>query len=360
MSISSFKDPWFSTKTLPDGQHNITFEALPDGFVIDYMAITPGNDTILIGKQLIVDDTDPSLTYTGQWVRNTTAAIPVRSDWGDLLGPGLSKYNATSFGGGFHETEDPQASVNFTFIGSSVSVYGFYDFKYPSLPATFTIDGNNDFINFHLSDYLEQASFLWFESSGLLPGSHILSVTFKDPSSSIQNPGGRFTLDYIVYTPSFPSLAKQGDPTSVTSSSFQSPSSTRQISLPTATTSSHSVSTAVLIGAPIATIVGILLVACLVYFFRRWTVNKKIRAMARLAPDPYLNVPNSSLVYGEPLIVPAVEFRKGLQPAAYGRTGEASLTILGMNITHCEQMWRNNSLQIDFRTGNNRYLLLKS
>lgn len=128
MSISSFQDPWFSTKILPDSQHNVTFETLPDGFVIDYMAITPGNDTFLVGEQLIVDDADTSLTYTGQWIRNTTTTIPVRSNWGTLLGPGLSAYNATSFGGGFQETEDPHASFNFTFIGTFhlIPSYMFY------------------------------------------------------------------------------------------------------------------------------------------------------------------------------------------------------------------------------------------
>lgn len=210
-------------------------------------------------------------------------------------------------------------------------MYGFYDFKYPSLPATFTIDGESDTAKSYFSGYLEQANYLWFESDGLFPGSHVLSVTFDHPSSGIPNRGGRFTLDYIIYTPSFSSLETQGDSTSVVSSSIGTQLSSRQISSPTTTAVSHSESTAVLIGAPIGTIFGVLVVACLVYLFRRRIINKKIQAIARLAPDPYRNVSNSSQISGEPLIVPTVESRKGVQSSVQRRTSEASSTFPGMD-----------------------------
>ncbi|KAG6902691.1 hypothetical protein C0995_012831 [Termitomyces sp. Mi166 len=314
MPISSFKDPWFSTRTLPYGQHNITFEELPDGFVIDYMTIIPDNDTTLVERQLVVDDTDPALVYIGQWTRNITTTLPVQSDW-ELLGPDSSIYNATSFGGGFQETEDPRASVKFTFIGalplitSHNSLKMFVGTRHIYKCVTFTIDGKDQDTEFGFNSYLTQANYLWSESAGLPPGNHVLAITFGDPFSTSDSRGGRFTLDYIIYTPSFSSLATQGDPISAVSSSIQTPLSTRQIGFPTTGTSSaisHSEDNSVLIGALVGTVVGILLVAFLVFVFRRRIATKKNQTTSRLVPDPYRGVPNSaaaSLISQDPHIV---------------------------------------------------------
>ncbi|KAG6902690.1 hypothetical protein C0995_012830 [Termitomyces sp. Mi166 len=313
MSISSFQDPWFSTKTLPDGQHDVTFENLPGGFVIDYMTITPSNDTFLIGKQLIVDDTDPSLIYSGQWTRNTTTLL-INPDFN----PESSTYNATSFGGDFLETGDQKASVKFTFTvtssknrssvpGTSVGVYGFYDSKYTPLFSTFDIDGVNQGSNYGFSDYLAQAHYPWFESGpSLSPGSHVLTITFDNPLSISLGPGGRFTLDYIIYTSSFSSLAAQAK-------------------------SNHSNKRSILIGAIVGSVVGILLVACLVFMLRKKLIARRISANARLAPEPFRNDPNSTAIPPDtqgPHTVPIIESRKGAQLATQGgNTGEGVLDI---------------------------------
>ncbi|KAG6888513.1 hypothetical protein C0995_007756 [Termitomyces sp. Mi166 len=258
--IAPNTDPWFSTKTLPDAQHNVAFlKSFP--FSLDFIAITPGNDTSLVGKQLIVDDSHPSLAYTGWWTRNTSAQnMP------------FTGYNVP-FGGGFQLTQDVQASATFTFVaGTSVKVYGLSFQDPPPLYPIFNLDGHSQP---RLNDATKtQTNFLWFSHDDLSPGSHVLTIEF-DPALS--RPGGVFALDYVLYSPSFPSIASQGNYTGVTAGATTSPGQSPTGLPSSSSTNSDHDSKAVLIGAPVGAVVGTLVLACLIFVFR-----KKI--FSRLAP----------------------------------------------------------------------------
>ncbi|KAG6877116.1 hypothetical protein C0992_010811 [Termitomyces sp. T32_za158] len=250
-----------------DGQHNVTFESLPQGFIIDFMVITASVDTYLLGKQLIVDGNDPSINRTGNWNENTTIlSITPESSSFDK---NPSTYHATSFGGSFQETQDEQASVKMTFTGTSISVYGYYDILFVPVAATFTIDGENQLSNFGLSTNLMQANYPWFQSRpNLGPGSHVLTITFTSSfAAPFINTGGRFTLDYITYTPSFTSLATQGE---TTHSTDKRP---------------------ILVGAVTGGGVGVLLIASILFVLWRRYKAKKISAVAPLIPTPFQGVP---------------------------------------------------------------------
>jgi hypothetical protein len=109
---ASFMDPsppsyrqWYQSPTLFDTGHNITISHMP-AVSIDYVTITPGQDTPLLGQALIVDDDDPSITYKGNWSRNTNMFL---SSYGPYVG--LPHGNAT------HQTTTAGASATFRFTG---------------------------------------------------------------------------------------------------------------------------------------------------------------------------------------------------------------------------------------------------
>lgn len=59
----------YKSPILSDGQHTVTYgvgtlDLLP---TFDYLTVTAGPSTPLQNRALIVDDTDPSLVYAGEW-----------------------------------------------------------------------------------------------------------------------------------------------------------------------------------------------------------------------------------------------------------------------------------------------------
>ncbi|KAG6870780.1 hypothetical protein C0995_010706, partial [Termitomyces sp. Mi166 len=249
-----FTSPYFSTPTLPDGQHDVTFKGdFP--LILDYAVVTASNTTSLSGERLIVDDGDASLTYSANWIRNTSGI------W-------IDSFFSMPSGGAVHQTQDPRSSATFTFIGTSVSVYGIYDERLPVLMPVFTLDGEEGKTLDPPSS--TEMNVLWYTGDSLAPGKHTLSIQFDSSTS------GYFALDFITYIPSFSSLAAlQGKPTGVVSSSAPSLTSANPSSASTSTGQSMGSSGSsnshmgVLIGAPVGGVVGILLLACLLFLLRR-------------------------------------------------------------------------------------------
>ncbi|KAG6824808.1 hypothetical protein H0H92_005739 [Tricholoma furcatifolium] len=51
----------YTTPTLSDGAHTVNISMNPPNGLIDYMVVTAGNNTQLLGQQLIIDDDDASV-----------------------------------------------------------------------------------------------------------------------------------------------------------------------------------------------------------------------------------------------------------------------------------------------------------
>ena len=108
---SSYMDPspqssrqWYQSPTLPDAKHNITITHMARTSV-DFVVITADQNTPLSGETLIVDDTDPSMTYEGDWTQNKSLF--------NSVGPpiGVPFQNST------HQTASVNASAIFQFSG---------------------------------------------------------------------------------------------------------------------------------------------------------------------------------------------------------------------------------------------------
>ena len=110
----SYMDPappsarqWFQSPTLSDGTHTINISRIA-GTSIDFVVITPGQDTPLSGETLIVDDGDPSITYTGSWELNTSP-----------YNCGYDPRVSLPYGNSTHQTNSAGASATFRFSGMS-------------------------------------------------------------------------------------------------------------------------------------------------------------------------------------------------------------------------------------------------
>ncbi|KAG6836249.1 hypothetical protein H0H93_009814 [Arthromyces matolae] len=170
------------------------------------MLLTPGDNYPLSGTTLFVDDSDPSITYNGAWT----------ASGGSLTASDKTYF---PFGGAFHATQDRTASFTFQFIGTSVSVRGILSGT-PLVP-TFTLDGQSVSYQF-ASTSAAQMNYLWFTHDSLSAGNHNLTFTFLSNNAD----GPQFMLDYILYTPSFPTLASLKPGNSTSSSTSQSASAT--------------------------------------------------------------------------------------------------------------------------------------
>jgi hypothetical protein len=110
---TSYMDPnpqsylqWYQSPTLPEGNHTIKVDGV-DGAALDYATITAGQNTLLWGKKVIVDNDDHSIHYSGSWTRNTDEFVPGGNP------KGLPFRNST------HRSTTPGDSIAFRFSGQS-------------------------------------------------------------------------------------------------------------------------------------------------------------------------------------------------------------------------------------------------
>jgi hypothetical protein len=109
---SSFMDPsapssrqWYQSETLPDAQHNITITHIPSTS-IDFVVVTAGQNTPLLGQTLIVDDTDSAIAYAGSWTQNN-----------GMFTTNYDPFIGLPFGNSTHQTSSIGASAVFSFSG---------------------------------------------------------------------------------------------------------------------------------------------------------------------------------------------------------------------------------------------------
>ncbi|PPQ95278.1 hypothetical protein CVT26_014852, partial [Gymnopilus dilepis] len=203
---------WYQSPTLPEGTHTIVVEHL-DGTAVDYALIQVGPNTPLNGKTLVIDNDDEAIRYSGQWQRNTD-----QFESGNLPN-GFPLRNST------HRSSRPGDNFTFSFVGTSVAVYGIVDWQELGiLSIAYILDGTplNQSYPFttstpeYASQDKERSNFLYFSLDGLSAGSHTLTVKVTESQNS------QYVFDYATYTPSFSSL---GNMPGAASSALSSPAS---------------------------------------------------------------------------------------------------------------------------------------
>lgn len=228
--------PWYQTPTLNDDQHTVSLSNVASDF--DYALVTAGETTPFEGTTIVVDDDDSEIVYRGTWTRNE-----------ELLNtPGLPFANAT------HRSVTVGSSISFEFFGkyppsssvganralciagTSIQVFGVNLVDATgTISILFELGGKgqtNSFPSPHQTPQpFDIPNTRLFASNLLDPGNHTLTATLTSVT------GNRpFILDYILYKPSFDSLATK--PNFHSSKSSSAPSTDPSETSSSVTTSS--------------------------------------------------------------------------------------------------------------------------
>ena len=91
---------------LAEGNHTIKVDR-EDGAALDYATIAVGQNTLLSGKTIIVDNEDSAIHYSGSWTRNTDEFF----SGGDAKG--------RPFRNSTHRSATPGDTITFLFSGQS-------------------------------------------------------------------------------------------------------------------------------------------------------------------------------------------------------------------------------------------------
>ncbi|KAG6868904.1 hypothetical protein C0993_008202 [Termitomyces sp. T159_Od127] len=219
MHLANTVHAFYQSPNLSDARHNLTltssWDALRTTFIIDYATITFGEYTSVgagdvlgedtfIKNQLIVDESDFSVIFAGNWTRNTGILMDNSVHYMPTFGKDVTPYRRYPYGGTASQSSSMGASVTFRFNGTSVSVFGVNLFSSSqSINMTYTLDGK--LASTHNYTARNSTNYQWWRSAdGLSPTIHTLEIEVG-PSQD----NAAFNLDYITYTPSFPSLAEE-------------------------------------------------------------------------------------------------------------------------------------------------------
>ncbi|TFK26951.1 hypothetical protein FA15DRAFT_245798 [Coprinopsis marcescibilis] len=206
---------WFTTPTLPDGDHTIEFRFQYGRGEIDYAVVTGGRSAQYDHQTtLIVDDDTPSeIFYFGQWEKQKTGF--------DIIGSS-GRYNFP-FHNATHATGTVGSGFRFRFSGTSLRIFGFTRLaEEGSFDLTYTIDNEEPETRKHRAPYVPEGlkdfltlgngemdlqmipNWLLAEYTSLEPGEHVITVEL----SRLEGPQ-MFSFDYLTYSPSFPNLASK-------------------------------------------------------------------------------------------------------------------------------------------------------
>ncbi|KIK60535.1 hypothetical protein GYMLUDRAFT_114404, partial [Collybiopsis luxurians FD-317 M1] len=194
---------WYQTPVLADGLHIVNLSSIVVN--LDYTLITPGMTTPLEKSTIVVDDTDQELIYEGPgW--NTTTNEVMRCFVGCVDGLPL--------GNGTHRTRTVGDRLRFIFAGTSISVYGVFDWTGTgSVSLDFTLDNQTTSTDVVVpsgnSPPQETQNYQFFSATNLTAGNHTLLINV---TQSLGNQ--TFVFDYLTYRPSFDSLATKPNFTS--------------------------------------------------------------------------------------------------------------------------------------------------
>ncbi|TFK40784.1 hypothetical protein BDQ12DRAFT_648037 [Crucibulum laeve] len=182
---------YFESPILPDGQHTLTYavgdlDAVP---MLDYLTVTPGPSTQLMGQSLVVDDSDDILTFSGKWSTSAPRGFP--SNTTNNLYQGTSHWSSTV-----------GDSFQFQFAGTSVSLYGaLFNAVIKNISLSFVINGVPIPTTISNST-LDTVPFVQLFHTDLQTGNQTVVVNIMDISSE-QAVG----FDLITYNANFNNLA---------------------------------------------------------------------------------------------------------------------------------------------------------
>ncbi|KAG6816464.1 hypothetical protein H0H87_005824 [Tephrocybe sp. NHM501043] len=202
---------WYESPALSDGSHTVSISRIA-GTSVDYMVVTAGLTTPLSGQTLIVDDSDSSIAYSGSW-STPTGPFTINGD---------SSVDFYAHRKTLHRMSTVGSSLSLQFTGTSVSVYSVFDYSSVGhMVVVYSVDSES-----HTQPYTVSSSspgyrpnILLFSKDGLEARTHTLKIQMTS------NNGMALAIDYILYQPSFKSLAEKLGINTATIASPTSPSS---------------------------------------------------------------------------------------------------------------------------------------
>ncbi|KAF7342472.1 Gpr1 family protein [Mycena venus] len=182
------------------------------GLTLDYALVTIGEATNLKGQTILVDDSSPEITWSGNWGEKNSYTTPVpcglpffpnSEDFPYAFTANMSPHGNTS-----HTSSTIGDSFAFQFSGTSLVVSGVTpgDDKGQDwfLQMEFTLDGSTATANFTRDPaYVTKPHFTYFSSGTLKSGNHTLVGKILAATGS---PSPAAQIDYITYKPSFLTL----------------------------------------------------------------------------------------------------------------------------------------------------------
>ncbi|KAJ7582325.1 hypothetical protein C8J56DRAFT_1100754, partial [Mycena floridula] len=227
----------YQSPSISDGTHTIALNAtilksFGDPMTMDYMVVSPGNQTSLVGKTLMVDDIYSGIHFGSGWVSDSGVFAIGTDDY----------YISTPFHNTSHTTSTPGSVFSFSYTGrlnlavrsqdnciprSSMTLYGV--FRWDQLgqfdlvttidhrsPVTKTFNSRTDMKI--RDDTIRQPDFVLFTTpSDLEAGIHTISFNLSKCDNQT------LIVGYITYTPSFSSLSTMPDLTGLVNPLVSSP-----------------------------------------------------------------------------------------------------------------------------------------
>ncbi|KAK0188326.1 hypothetical protein F5146DRAFT_1122553 [Armillaria mellea] len=179
---------WFLSPMLEEGKHTITLTGMHETDV-DYALVSVGNQTTVIGKDIVVDSLSDGIVWVGNWQTNTSTLLT------DIAGPYIVH---RPLGNSTKDSRTVGNSFSFQFTGTNVSVFGIQrNSVVGAISADFRVDEGEitTFSTTSARSGNDLANTVFFSSPILDTGVHMLvmNITVVTGDQSLK-------LDYITYS----------------------------------------------------------------------------------------------------------------------------------------------------------------
>lgn len=292
---------WFQSPMHPQGNHKMNISNIR-GTAIDVLLITPGPDTALLGKTLLVDDISPDIKFLGRGWKTSARPFKRRTNTS-------KKVTQPAIQNGTHETSTIGDGLFFAFTGAFCSLVSFYATTpvagtrarlygiVPSSPGgsymlTTSVDNGPPKLenltytrpntNSNGDSPNDRCYHLLADTGDLAEGSHGFEVRLNETKDA------PFIVDYILYDPTFSTLATKPDLSAMEPSP---PSSETQPPSPSATSIDPGpLRSKVNIGAVVGGVVGIVTFAVVtsLIFLLLWRKRNRRRRGNKLKDEDSL------------------------------------------------------------------------